>query len=977
LKLDANGYVWAAMQGRGVIAFPHNANRGLEYVRFDKSDGLGTNEIEALAIGPSAQPEWRNTVWFGTFDAGTGDGYGVCVLDHKGTIADKNDDTWNGPNPAGTCLTTEQGLSDDRVQALVGGNGKLWMGTGGMFGVAHGIAPFDLSQRTFQASLRTANSGLPYNYITDLAVGQPGTRWENDVWIGTGNKRERRYGVGAFLLNTHGIQDPSDDTWTQFTRVNTDDNGREPWTGLTSNDVTGLAILGDNVWLGTLAMTWDSAKRRYVHGGLSVFDGVRWTARTAENTGGYYAGLRDDKISALAIGCTGEVWTALGSLHGGSGLGLQVLATAGSPHNPGNDDWWEPMMYATIPSNLITGIAPDCGNNHVWVSAVPYFNGRSTTGGGVARYDYETGKWVSWTADDGIETYAQPGGSSQRVTGEMYSIAVGPDGTAWAGAWGTRSLTGEMIGHLWPYVPATINWFKDGRWSNHVFENDGWISSIAIDGNSGVWAGTSRGGMDFDTDGEEDDTLADRAVGGIKFTRDGTDWITWTPENSPLVTKDIEVITVASTGEVWIGTNGWGIMRFRPRLTTGASPTPPDNRTPTRTATPSGATLTPLPTEPRRAHRMYMPLFAANWIGRPLPASTAAPPTATPMPTRTPTPTYTPSPTGPAATPTVTQTSTPAGPPTATPTRQPAVWCPGPSPVCNSVTLPAFPAKDLHAVAFGDSQHGLIVGEDGFVARTTDGGNNWTVSTLGGAILREVVMVNAQVAFVVGDDKNIWRTTNGGGSFSRMQLPALLQDQAEDFRTLYAASENEAWALGYIKGTILRWNGQQWDFDISTRWTGNTYTGVAVPAPSQGWAVSETGHVYKYDGQWALASTMRASSALRAIALVSPTEGWAAGDFGTVLRLTDGRWVESRITRPFYGGGITGLHVVGPNEVWASAGLDTGERAEGAIFRHHAGGWEEVAHTPVTQLNDIWIDPTLTNGFAVGNEGLVMRYLVP
>lgn len=277
-------------------------------------------------------------------------------------------------------------------------------------------------------------------------------------------------------------------------------------------------------------------------------------------------------------------------------------------------------------------------------------------------------------------------------------------------------------------------------------------------------------------------------------------------------------------------------------------------------------------------------------------------------------------------------------------------------------------------MTFTDALHGFIVGEDGFVARTNDGGNTWTVSTQGADTLRDISMVNAQVGFIAGDNKTIWRTTDGGATFSKMRMPSGMLTQEEDFWAIHASSETEAWAMGHTNGTILKWNGQQWNFASSSHGTGYPYTGLAVPAPSQGWAIAETGHIYRYNGTWALSSSMRAGGPLRAIAMYSPREGWAAGDFGVVVRYTNGRWTESRISRPFYRGGITGLHVLAPDHVWAASAVDIGDQAEGAIFRFRGSTWEEVAHTPITQLNGIWIDESLTNGWVVGNNGFVMRY---
>ncbi|MFQ5340721.1 MAG: two-component regulator propeller domain-containing protein, partial [Anaerolineae bacterium] len=424
LKLDANGYVWSTMRGKGVLAFRYDDDRALDYVQYKTTDGLPTNDVDAIVFGPSNDPQWQNTVWFSTYSRSSDYGRGVVMLDHAGTIMDKGDDLWNDLTrvPAGP-MTTENGLPDDRVQAMVVGDpstgpssgsggasgqgSKIWMGTGGIYGMGHGIAAYDLAQKTFAQPLTTVSSvpstelmtGLPYNYITDLAVGQEGTRWENYVWVGTGNKRERKYGAGALLLNTQGTRDPSDDTWTRFTKESTDDDGEKPWTGLASNNITALVIDGDYVWFGTQPATWDPGRGGgWTDGGLSVYDGEQWTIRTDDNTGGQYAGMLDDRISALAIGCEGKLWIALGSLRDNSGLGFNILDTMGDPHDLSNDEWGTPIQYTTIPSNLVTGIATDCAHNQLWIATSPFFTGFGTQGGGVARYEYDTGRWTSWIA---------------------------------------------------------------------------------------------------------------------------------------------------------------------------------------------------------------------------------------------------------------------------------------------------------------------------------------------------------------------------------------------------------------------------------------------------------------------------------------------------------------------------------------------------------------------------------------------------
>lgn len=667
IRMDTSGYVWVATQGRGVLAFPHDARRlDPDQNRFTTSDGLPSNNIDAIAFGPPGNSTWHNTVWLSTYRSLNYLGDGVSVLNHRGTIENKDDDVWNKQNPRpGNPITVEDGLAGERVQAMAAGNEVVWMGTGGRNGFAYGISAFSLQQKTFEQPLTTADFGLPYNYVTDIAVGQPGTRWESQVWIATGNKRMRRYGAGALLLDTNGTQNPADDTWTPFTKENTDDNGEAPWTGLASNNIAGLVINGENIWFGTQQVTVESGQ--FTDGGVSVYNGEQWTIRTLQNTGGTNAGLRLDAISTIGPGCRGDIWIGLGRIGEKVGLGIDVLDPNGAPHDRGNDNWAS-FEWDAILSNLITAIAPDCDHGRLWVAATSFPTEYGPRGGGVGVYEYGNERWTTYTISDGIESYR-----SGTATGEVQSIAVGPDGRVWAGTHGTTNLSLVNVWSDRPYLPATINWLQDNQWQHRVFERDGWVSSIAMDRSNVTWIGTSRGGMDIDfsqlrsRDGQEDDDLVDQAVGGIKLT-DGNEWVTWAPDNSPLVTDDIEIIAVAPNGDMWIGTNGWGVMRFHP----GEPPTPtpaPPTATPTSTST---ATATSTPTS----------------SATPTPTNTSP---ATPSATHTISPT--PTNTSPAtSTPTVTETLTRTPTPTARTTPTATATVPqGPSPVY----LPMV-ARNLH-----------------------------------------------------------------------------------------------------------------------------------------------------------------------------------------------------------------------------------------------------------------------------------------
>lgn len=282
---------------------------------------------------------------------------------------------------------------------------------------------------------------------------------------------------------------------------------------------------------------------------------------------------------------------------------------------------------------------------------------------------------------------------------------------------------------------------------------------------------------------------------------------------------------------------------------------------------------------------------------------------------------------------------------------------------------------------FSSDERGYIIGEDGFIATTDNGGDTWTTQQWGTEDLHDIAIVDDQVAWVSGDNSTLLRTTDGGDWFDRLSQFAsdMLGHEDEDFWGISALSDTEAWTMGHEYGSILKWNPQQqrWDFDISTRFTGLPYTGVAVVSPTQGWAISETGYVYRYDGTWSEAAARRASTGLSRIEFASPNLGWAIGKNGTVMSYRDGQWLETAVTGAWGDGGLTGLHIRNASDVWATGILGIGENKDGGIYRYQGQSWNRVEQLTFVPLNGIWVNSSVTNGWAIGDEGTLLRYVIP
>jgi photosystem II stability/assembly factor-like uncharacterized protein len=112
-------------------------------------------------------------------------------------------------------------------------------------------------------------------------------------------------------------------------------------------------------------------------------------------------------------------------------------------------------------------------------------------------------------------------------------------------------------------------------------------------------------------------------------------------------------------------------------------------------------------------------------------------------------------------------------------------------------------ATALFSVYFIDSNTGWVTGDNGIIAKTTDGGNSWAQQNSGVTPnLRDVYFISGSTGWVVGDSVGspggiILKTTDGGNSWNQQIVNIL-----ESFVSVYFVNENIGWVVG-SGGTIL------------------------------------------------------------------------------------------------------------------------------------------------------------------------------
>ena len=155
---------------------------------------------------------------------------------------------------------------------------------------------------------------------------------------------------------------------------------------------------------------------------------------------------------------------------------------------------------------------------------------------------------------------------------------------------------------------------------------------------------------------------------------------------------------------------------------------------------------------------------------------------------------------------------------------QPGVW------VLTTTEPPGNPT--LYATHFFDGNNGLVAGDDGgtgVMYRTANGGATaWTRVPLPGSpkALNEIFFVpGTTTGYVVGNENYVAITTNGGTSWTNRSIPSTLWGSLSDLHSVYFASARRGWVVGRVSGS----NGPRM---AATADSGKTWTEVPMLGPA-------------------------------------------------------------------------------------------------------------------------------------------------
>lgn len=200
---------------------------------------------------------------------------------------------------------------------------------------------------------------------------------------------------------------------------------------------------------------------------------------------------------------------------------------------------------------------------------------------------------------------------------------------------------------------------------------------------------------------------------------------------------------------------------------------------------------------------------------------------------------------------------------------------------------------NLHKIKFADSLRGCILGYNGDLYKTADGGKTWVLTAVGsefywGAL--DIFFLDKDNWWIVGESAKIYNTSNGGDNWSLQNSGY----QWEVLNGIYFRDRNNGWTWGNDKFLHSTDGGLTWK--AQSKPINENINKIEFADGQTGWAFGINGTILKTtDGGtvWFTQSQKLNAVRFNTTFWVSPQEGWVSGlnkdaTFNTTFQSTDG-----------------------------------------------------------------------------------------
>jgi len=306
--------------------------------------------------------------------------------------------------------------------------------------------------------------------------------------------------------------------------------------------------------------------------------------------------------------------------------------------------------------------------------------------------------------------------------------------------------------------------------------------------------------------------------------------------------------------------------------------------------------------------------------------------------------------------------------------------------------------QDLNDVYFADNEHGWIVGDEGIILNTENGGITWNAQESGTDFdIESVYFINQDTGWIAGketqgypDQGIIIRTINGGVDWQEMYYDSLYS-----FRDVTFIDKQNGWAVGHKPvffgntSKVIRTSdgGETWE---ELQIFGVYIMDMHFADTLRGWAVgglfvsTQYPHGYIYhtvDGgdTWIAQVNGDYGEAYYGVCFVDSVCGWAVAgcgnnEFTSIRHTTDGGEIwdfQNSITKR----ALTDVYFTNSLNGWAVGGHSTYSLSDTSIIIHTNDGGNEWNYQtyPTTQALKSVFFTDADCGWIVGEGGTILH----
>lgn len=286
--------------------------------------------------------------------------------------------------------------------------------------------------------------------------------------------------------------------------------------------------------------------------------------------------------------------------------------------------------------------------------------------------------------------------------------------------------------------------------------------------------------------------------------------------------------------------------------------------------------------------------------------------------------------------------------------------------------------RDLNTVYFSDSKRGWIGGDEGFLTHTEDGGASWLEQRIDAKrhAINDIYFANKEVGFALAGNM-IFRSGDGGHSWQESYKisPAAVRGATAELYSLRFNGKKRGWVVGSLArgdtviGSLLaitRDSGTTWQ--MLEAGTQQELIHIDFVDDERGWIVGAGGAILHTEdaGETWTRQESGVTETLYHVDFRNSKQGIAVGERGIILITRDAGQTWFKVSSPARST-LLSVQFVTEDNVWVVG-------RSGVILRSSDGGHTWLEQESGTRQNLYALFINKKEGWAVGGDGLLMRY---